>query len=481
MLESKRYRVEDVFRRTIENARLVQQREEERRRERERLERAEREAPAIVPVVQHLNRQVLPWALPLQQPARHKGASGGRGRGASHFFAEQAVEEMVENPSLRFACIREFQQSLKFSAKALVESKIRTLGVEHLFDVLTTEIRRRDHDGIMIFQGMQDHTATSIKSLEGFARAWVEEAQSITKKSLDMLIPTIRAPGSEIWYSWNPDQPTDAVDVLFATLQAQLEKGEITREEFVRVHATYLDNPLAPDVLRKEAERMRKSDPDAYEHIWMGGYDLGGHGRVYSKFKNKQYPEGNVDETIEDDETSELLVGMDFNVNPMSAVVGIRAVDELLILAALEIPVSNTEEMADELKILYPDRHIVVVPDPAGRQRRSSAPIGQTDLTILERAGFEVRAPSGPPPVVDRINNVNQMLLADGIRRLRIHPDAKALIAALASLTYKEGTSQPNKKSGFDHITDALGYLCWQEFNITTDVPQWGSSKTGLY
>ena len=61
----------------------------------------------------------------------------------------------------------------------------------------------------MIFQGMQDHTATSIKSLEGFGRAWVEEAQSITKKSLDMLIPTIRAPGSEIWYSWNPDQPTD--------------------------------------------------------------------------------------------------------------------------------------------------------------------------------------------------------------------------------------------------------------------------------
>ncbi len=464
----------------LEHEARQRRRDAERARERQRLEAAEHARPVVAPIVTVTGRHVLPWAVPLQAPARHKGASGGRGRGASHFFAEQAVEEMVNNPSLRFACIREFQQSLKFSAKALVESKIRTLGVEHLFDVLTSEIRRKDHDGIMIFQGMQDHTATSIKSLEGFGRAWVEEAQSITKKSLDMLIPTIRAPGSEIWYSWNPDQPTDAVDVLFTTLQTQLEKGEITHDEFVRVHATYLDNPLAPDVLLKEAARMQKSDPDAYEHIWMGGYDLGGHGRVYSKFKNKQYPEGNLDETIEDD-GGELLVGMDFNVNPMSAVVGIRAVDELLVLAALEIPVSNTEEMAAELKMRYPERHIIVVPDPAGRQRRSSAPIGQTDITILERAGFEVRAPSGPPPVVDRINNVNQMLLEDGKRRLRIHPDAKALITALASLTYKEGTSQPNKNSGFDHLCDALGYLCWQEFNVVVEVAQWGSSRSGLY
>jgi phage terminase large subunit len=151
-------------------------------------------------VLLELKRQLPRWALPLTQPVRYKGASGGRASGKSHFFAEEAVEAMVCDPELRFVCIREVQRSLKFSAKSLVESKIRAMGVEDCFDVLNTEIRRKGGNGVMIFEGMQDHTADSIKSLEGFGRAWVEEAQSISQKSLDMLLPTIRATGSEIWF-----------------------------------------------------------------------------------------------------------------------------------------------------------------------------------------------------------------------------------------------------------------------------------------
>lgn len=396
------------------------------------------------------------WALPLLEPMRYKGASGGRASGKSHFFAERAVEEMVCDPSLRFACIREVQRSLKFSAKSLVESKIRTLGVERLFRVMEGEIRRVGGEGVMIFEGMQDHTADSIKSLEGFGRAWVEEAQSISKRSLDLLLPTIRAPGSEIWFSWNPDHPTDAVDEFFAGKP----------EGSVHVHTTYEDNPFCPDVMRTEARRLLKADPDAYEHVWAGGYDLGGKGRVYSSFLNKPYPLGNVDEGVQDT-GAELLVGMDFNVNPMSAVVAVRAADECHVLASLEVPTSNTEEMADELKRRYPRRRIVVCPDPSGKARKTSAPVGQTDFTILQRAGFEVRAPSAAPLVVDRINNAQAMLLHEGERRrVRISPNARALLTALANLTYKEGTSAPDKGSGFDHITDALGYLLWQEFNV---------------
>jgi len=220
---------------------------------------------------------------------RYKGASGGRASGKSHFFAEEAVEAMVKDPSLRFVCIREVQRSLKFSAKSLVESKIRTLGVSHLFEVLNTEIRRKDGDGVMIFEGMQDHTSDSIKSLEGFGRAWVEEAQSISKRSLDMLLPTIRAPGSEIWFSWNPDQSSDPVDAFFA--------GGV--EGSVHKHTTYLDNPFCPDVMLTEAARLKKSDADVYERIWGGGYFFGGNGRVYSSFINKPYPAGNIDESVQ--------------------------------------------------------------------------------------------------------------------------------------------------------------------------------------
>lgn len=394
------------------------------------------------------------WAEPLLEPARYKGASGGRASGKSHFFAELAVESMVCDPSLRFVCIREIQRSLKFSAKALVEGKIKALGVGDMFEVLSTEIRRKDGDGVMIFEGMQDHTADSLKSLENFGRAWVEEAHTISQKSLDLLLPTIRAEDSEIWFSWNPELSTDPVDKFFASDRA----GRI------HVRTTYRDNPFCPAVMREEAERMKAEDPEGYEHVWEGGYFLGRGGRVYSNFENRAHPAGNLDESIADT-GGELLVGMDFNVNPMSAVIAVRAADECLVLDALEIMTSNTEEMATELRTRYPGRRIIVCPDPAGNQRKTSAPVGQTDFTVLQRAGFEVRASRAAIPVVDRVNNLQAMLHREGRRRFRIHPRARSLVIAFANQVYKEGTSQP-AKGQYDHILDAAGYLCWQEFNV---------------
>ena len=414
-----------------------------------------------------LIRQSPEWADPLQAPARYKGASGGRASGKSHEFAAMAVEEMVINPDLRFVCIREVQRSLKFSAKSLVETKIRALGVSHLFDVLQTEIRRKDGRGVMIFEGMQDHTADSIKSLEGFGRAWVEEAQSISARSLELLLPTIRADDSELWFSWNPDQPTDPVDKFFAS----------NPPNAVRVHTTYRDNPFCPAVMHEEAARMRAVDPDGYAHVWEGGYFLGGSGRVYSSFSGKPHPEGNVDEAVADT-GAELLVGMDFNVNPMSLVIAVRAGDECHVLDAWQVKSSNTEEVAAELRSRYPTRRIVVCPDPSGKARKSSAPAGQTDFTILERAGFEVRAPNAAPLVVDRVNNAQAMYIGtDGRRRVRIHPRAQALLTALGHLTYKEGTNQPDKSKGYDHICDAADYLYWSEFNVLVERPTIGTLR----
>jgi hypothetical protein len=363
---------------------------------------------------------------------------------------------MVCDPDLRFVCIREVQRSLKFSAKSLIERKIRRLGVSDMFDVLNTEIRRKGGEGVCIFEGMQDHTADSLKSLEGFGRAWVEEAHSMSKRSMDLLLPTIREPGSELWFSWNPDQPDDPVDAFFNSHP----------EGAVHVQSTYLDNPFCPEVMVQEARRLQNADPEAYEHIWMGGYFFGGAGRVYSSFRNKPSPDGNLDDV--EDVGGDLLVGMDFNVNPMSAVLACRVADECHVIEALQVRTSNTEEMAGEIRSRYPNRHIIVCPDPSGRARKTSAPVGQTDFTILERHGFEVRAPQSAPPVVDRINNTQHMLLGtDGRRRVKMSP-AKShhLITALSHLAYKAGTSIPDKTSGLDHMPDALGYLLWEEFNV---------------
>lgn len=215
---------------------------------------------------QSSNLQIVvpPWAAPLRGRSRYKGAWSGRGGGKSHFFAEMLIERMITDPGLRVVCIREIQKSLRFSAKFLIESKIRALGVADKFEILTTEIRRRGGSGILIFQGMQDHTAESIKSLEGFGVAWIEEAQSISQYSLDLLIPTIRTPGSEIWATWNPDQPSDAIDKLL--------RGEAPPADAIVVSTSYLENPYCSEITKAEAEYTRSTNTDKYNHVWGGGY-----------------------------------------------------------------------------------------------------------------------------------------------------------------------------------------------------------------
>jgi len=214
----------------------------------------------------------------------------------------------------------------------------------------------------------------------------------------------------------------------------------------------------------------------AYEGTRLGDQEIHAkilddiEGRVYYAFSKALYPEGNVDDSVEDT-GGEVLIGQDFNVNPMCSVIGVRVVDELHILDALRVPTSNTEELAEEYKRRYEGRKVIVCPDPAGKQRRTSAPLGQTDITILERAGFEVRAPAAAPLVVDRENNSNA-LFKRGL--IRIHPRAKHLIDALSGLQYKEGTSirDKNPTLGYDHPCDALDYLAFQEFNILAEAEE---------
>lgn len=185
-------------------------------------------------------------------------------------------------------------------------------------------------------------------------------------------------------------------------------------------------------------------------------------GRVYDNFDRTL----NIDATVADT-GAEILIGQDFNVNPMATVIGVKAGDELHILDALEIQTSNTEEVAAELRRRYPNRTVIACPDPSGKARKTSAAAGVTDFTILQRHGFRVDAPNAAPLIPDRINAVQALLKdATGRRRLKVHPRATLLIRALDGLTYKTGTNIPDKTSGLDHLADALGYLVWQRFNL---------------
>lgn len=214
--------------------------------------------------------------VPLLEPSRYKGVWGGRGSGKSHFFADLLIEHAQYEKGMRSVCIREVQKTLKESSKRLIEDKLTAmdLGEADGFKVFN-EVIETPGDGIISFQGMQDHNAESIKSLEGYGRAWVEEAQTLSARSMTLLKPTIRAEGSELWFSWNPRRKTDAVDVML--------RGDTLPTDAIVLNANWRDNPFFPSVLEQERQDCLRITPDQYDHVWEGGYASVISGAYYAK------------------------------------------------------------------------------------------------------------------------------------------------------------------------------------------------------
>ena len=182
-------------------------------------------------------------------------------------------------------------------------------------------------------------------------------------------------------------------------------------------------------------------------------------GMIYYNF-NRQ---SNIIEKYQK-ETAILHIGLDFNVDPMSAVVCVIVNEKIIVVDEIQIYSSNTQEMCDEIKNRYKNKQIVVYPDPSARQRKTSAG-GFTDLSILKNAGFDVKCKNTAPLIRDRINAVNAKLKnVNGKNSLFIVKSCKNVIKSIERQIYKEGTHVPDKDSGYDHMNDALGYLI--EFNF---------------
>lgn len=224
--------------------------------------------------------------LPLLSPKRYKGAYGGRGGAKSHFFAERVLKTCVAK-STRVVCIREVQDSIRDSVRQLLVDKIRKLGLGKLFTALDTEIRG-PNGSLIIFKGMQSYNAETIKSLEAYDIAWVEEAQTLSQRSLDMLRPTIRKDGSELWFSWNPRYKTDPVDKFFRSNPSP---------EAVSVLVNWRDNPWFPEVLAKDMEQDFESDPDKADHVWNGAYGSS-EGAILSRWVNEAEREGRINNGV---------------------------------------------------------------------------------------------------------------------------------------------------------------------------------------
>lgn len=369
---------------------------------------------------------------PLLAPNRYKGAYGGRGSAKSHFFAGLAVEySLTEKTDI--VCVREVQKSLAQSVKKLIESKIEAHGVQSRFNVLNTHIES-DLGGIIAFQGMQNHTAESIKSLEGYKVAWCEEAQSLSQRSLDLLRPTIRAPESELWFSWNPNLATDPVDVLL--------RGETPPPDAVVVKANYRDNPWLPSVLKDELEYDQKRDPDKFAHIWLGEYQRNSESRVFKNWTIEEFerPAGTI---------HRLGADWGFAVDP-----------SVLIRCDIE---GNRLYVDHEAYMVGCE--IVNLPDLFDR--------------VPESRKWFITADSARPETISHMRNhgypkINSAIkgpgsLEDGIEFLKsfdiiVHPRCVHTIDELTLYSYKTdpltGLVLPLLEDKKNHVIDALRYAC---------------------
>jgi len=223
-------------------------------------------------------------------PARYRAAFGGRSSAKSHTFADLMIKRhmLARTDSI---CGREYQKSLVHSAKRLLEYKIRKYHLEDYFSIKDKRIDAPS-GGIIIFEGIRDHTADSIKSFEGFDIFWGEEANRFSQKSLDLIRPTIiRKKGAELWFSWNPYLPTDPVDFFFRGNDKFGRKieGHEPPPGTVIAESNFEDNPFLDDNARIEIAYDRQRDQDKYLHIWKGKYLRHSKAAVFKNWREEEF------------------------------------------------------------------------------------------------------------------------------------------------------------------------------------------------
>jgi phage terminase large subunit len=368
---------------------------------------------------------------PLLAPSRYKGCYGGRGSAKSHFFAEYIIERCI-SAKVAVVCCREIQRSIKHSVKKLLEYKIEALGVEHLFEIQDQTIKGINGSEI-IFQGLQSHTADSIKSLEGFDICWIEEAQSISQKSLDMLRPTIRKPGSELLFSWNPGQPTDPIDALL--------RADAPPPGSIVIKSTYQDNPWFPEELRAEMEYDRSRDADKFRHIWEGEYLVNNELRVFSNWRIEDFerPEGTMFRLGADWGFSvdpSVLIRCDIQGNNLYVdYEAYRVGCEIVNLPLLFMQVPDSEKwpiIADSAR-----------PETISHMRNNGFPKIQSAI-------------KGPKSIEDGIEFLKSFDII-------VHPRCKHTIDELSTYAWKPndlGLPTPVLADKNNHVIDALRYAC---------------------
>ena len=401
----------------------------------------------------------------LFRPARYKVARGGRGSGKSWGFARALILRCVKQQT-RVLCTREVQKSIQQSVHQLLSDQIEAMGLGPVFQVLATEIRG-PNGSQFFFSGLSDQTAESLKSFEGVDICWCEEAHAISKASWDILIPTIRKEGSEIWVTYNPQLESDETHQRFVVHPPP---------DCVSVEMNYHDNPYFPAVLEAErhhAEQTMRSDD--YRHIWLGQCKPAVEGAIYFEAMSQTIAAGRIRQVPHDCALKTHVVFDLGMADSMTLILAQKVASEVRVIHYIE---GNQRILADysaELRNLRLDDQpmnwgTLWLPHDGFHTRHQT---GKDDATILRGLGWTVQ-------------QVPQTSVNSGIDRARelfprvyFHePRTERLVECLKryrwNLNSKTGEAQHPLHDEFSHGADAFRYLALVADQMSND--DWGGA-----
>lgn len=378
------------------------------------------------------------WAECLWMPRRYIGLHGGRGAAKSRSVARALVIQSAQEHR-RVLCGREIQRSIKDSVHRLVGDEIGRCNLSDRFEVTETEIRG-PNDSLFLFSGVKGH-ADAIKSIEGITDFWGEEAQVFSQASLDTIIPTIRAPGSRLIFTWNPRLAKDPVDAMLRGNHDHDGKWSLPPSSYVR-EVNCDENPWFPDVLREEMEWMKARDYEKYLHVWRGKYLQSSEARVFRNWRI---------EDIERPSTAEIRQGADFgfSIDP-SCLVSCWIVGTTLYV---DYEAWGLGVEIDNLPNLF-----MGVPDAEKWWMTADSSRPET-ISYLRRHGF--------PNIRPAIKGARSV--EEGVEFLKsydivVHSRCVRLIEELMHYSYKTdritGEVLPVLEDKDNHLIDSLRYAC---------------------
>lgn len=334
---------------------------------------------------------------PLFQPKRYKVLYGGRD-GAKSWSIARTLLILGTTKKIRILCTREVQKSIKDSVHKLLSDQIEKLNLTGFYEILMNEIRGKNGTEFL-FAGLSDQTAESIKSFEGVDICWIEEARTLSARSIRILIPTIRKDGSEIWISFNPELDTDEVYIRFV---------EHTPADCLLIKINWYDNPWASRALDSERARMKQEDPEGYAHVWEGMCKPAVEGAIYYQELAQAQSKGRI-RAVPYDPMLKVHTVWDIGYNDSTAIIFVqRVASEIRVIRYMQDSQKDYPYYVEELKKLQYNWGQDWLPHDGYAKRIEAA--GQSGYDILRKLGRDV-APKG--------NSIPNLTIEEGIRVAR--------------------------------------------------------------